>query len=183
MDKVVAPKTLELARPPYRSLPIVKNTRFLAFLSVRTTLQANLDSALVPWVGALGQVGQQVSDVVPRMSVQTGPQTLLVKVMRDQTDTPTEHEQAVEDTHVHVVFGFLGAEGTAVPHQIDEADGDAAVDVENEIILLRCSDGLDGNSVVEHLAAGKALLDEFFDELDTEIGIIAGLDFVTDTGD
>lgn len=97
------------------------------------------------------------------MSIQTGPQTLLVKVMRDQTDTPSKHEQAVEDTHVHVVFGFLGAEGTAIPHQINEADSDAAIDVENEIVLLRCSDSLDSNSIVEHLAAGKALLDELFD--------------------
>ena len=97
------------------------------------------------------------------MPVQTGPQTLLVKVMRDQTDTPTEHEQAVKDAHVHVVLGFLGAKGTAIPHQIDKADGDAAVHVENEVVLLRRGDGLDGNGVVEHLAARKVLLDELFD--------------------
>ena len=117
------------------------------------------------------------------MSIQTSPQTLLVKIMRDQTDTPTKHEQAIEDTHVHVVFSFLGAKGTTVPHQINKADCDAAIDIENEIILFGRRDGLNGNGVVEHLAVRKVLVDELFDQLDTEIGIVAGLDFVADTGD
>ena len=97
------------------------------------------------------------------MSVQTGPKTFLVKVMRNQANTPTKHEQAIEDTHIHVVFGFLGTEGPAVPHQINKADCDAAVDIENEVVLLRRSDGLNSNGVVEHLAAREALLDELFD--------------------
>lgn len=97
------------------------------------------------------------------MSIQTGPQALLVKVMRNQSNTPTKHEQTVEDTHVQVVFGFLGAESATVPHQINKADCDAAIDVKNEIVLLRGSDSLDSDGVVEHLAAREALLDKLFD--------------------
>lgn len=91
--------------------------------------------------------------------------------MRNETDTATEHEETVEDTHTEVVFGLFGAEGTAVAEEVDEADGNAAVDVEDEVVLLGRSHGLDSNGVVEHLAAGEALLDELFDKLDTEIGV------------
>lgn len=105
------------------------------------------------------------------MSVQAGPQPLLVEVMRDETDTPAEHEETVEDTHAEVVFGLLGAKGTAVAEEIDEADGNAAVDVEDEVVLLGRGHRLDGDGVVEHLAAGEALLDELFDKLDTEIRV------------
>ena len=97
------------------------------------------------------------------MSVKTGSQTLLVKVMRNQANTPTKYEQSVEHTHVQVVLGFLGTEGAAVSHQINKANCDAAIDVENQVILLRGSDGLDSDGVVKHFAAGEALFDEFFD--------------------
>ena len=117
------------------------------------------------------------------MSIQTGPQTFLVKVMRNQTNTPTKYEQSVQDTHVQVVFGFFGAEGATVSHQINKADCDAAIDVENEVVLLGSSDGLDSDSVVEHLAAREALFDELLDKLHTEIGVVAGLDFMANTGD
>lgn len=133
-------------------------------------LQGNLHSALVTR-RALRKRGEEVGDVVPRMSVQASPQPLLVKVMRNETDTPTEHEETVENAHAEVVFGLFGAEGTAVAEEVDETDGNAAVDVEDEVVLLGRSHCLDGNGVVEHLAAGEALLDELFDKLDTEIGV------------
>lgn len=83
--------------------------------------------------------------------------------MRNQTNTSTKHEQSVEDAHGQIVFGFLGTEGAAISHQINKADCNAAIDVENEIVLLGGSDSLDSDGVVEHLAAGETLLDEFFD--------------------
>ena len=105
------------------------------------------------------------------MSVQARPQPLLIKVMRNETNTPTEHKQTIEDTHAEVILGFLGAEGATVTEEVDEADGDAAVDVEDEIVLFGRGDGLDRDRVVEHFAAGEALLDELFDKLDAEIGV------------
>ena len=101
--------------------------------------------------------------------------------MGNQTDAPAEDEEAVEDAHLHVLFSFLRAEGAAVAHEVNEADCHCAVNVEDKVVLLGGCDGLDGDGVVKHFAAGEVLLDEFFDEFDTEIGVVAGLDFVTDT--
>ena len=56
--------------------------------------------------------------------------------MRNQTDTSAEDEQTVEHTHVEVVFSLFWGESAAIAEEIDEADGDAAVNVENQVVLL-----------------------------------------------
>lgn len=101
------------------------------------------------------------------MPIQAGSQTLLVKVMCDQSNASSQNEQTVQDTHVEVVLGFLGAEGSAVTHQVHEADGNTSVNVKDEIVFLGCCHGFDGDGVVEHLAAWESLMDKLFDELDT----------------
>ena len=83
----------------------------------------------------------------------------------------------------HVVLALLGGEGTAVAEQVDEADSDTAVNVQDQVVLLGGGDSLDSDGVVEQLGAGEVLLDELLDELDTEIGVVTGLDLVADTGD
>jgi len=117
------------------------------------------------------------------VTVQTSPQSLLVKEVGNQTNGTTEHEQTVENTHLEVILCLFRGEGAAVAEEIDEADGDTAVDVEDEVVLLGGGDGLDGKGVVEEFGGREVLLDEFLDELDTEIGVVAGLDAVTNTGD
>lgn len=129
------------------------------------------------------QGGQEVGDVVPGVAVQASAQTLLVEVVGNQTNGATQHEQTVEDTHAHVVLDLLVGEGTAVAEQVNEADSNTAVDVEDQVVLLRGGDSLNSNGVVEQLGAGEVLLDKFLDQLDTEIGVVAGLDLVADTGD
>ena len=69
------------------------------------------------------------------MPIQARPQSLLIEVMRNETDRAAQHEEAVEHAVVEVVLGLLGTEGAAVAEEVDEADGDAAVDVEDEIGL------------------------------------------------
>lgn len=117
------------------------------------------------------------------MTVQTSAETLLVEVVGNQTDATAQDEETVEDTHLHVVLNLLAGEGTAVAHEINEADSNAAVDVQDEVVLLRGGDSLDSNGVVEKLGAGEVLLDELLDQLNTEVRVVAGLDTVTDTGD
>lgn len=117
------------------------------------------------------------------MSVQTSAESLLVEVVGNETNGTTKDEETVENTHLHVVLNLLGREGTAVAHQVNEADGNTTVDVEDEVVLLGGGHSLDSNGVVEQLGAGEVLLGELLDELDTEIGVVAGLDTVTDTGD
>lgn len=146
-------------------------------------LQANLDTTLSTWRTTLLQGGQEVGDVVPRMSVETSPQPLLVEEVGNQTDRATKHEETVEDTHLQVVLSLLVGESTTVADEINKADSNAAIDVEDKVILLRSCDGFDGEGVIEQLCAREVLLNVLFDELDTEIGIVARLDPVADTGD
>ena len=138
---------------------------------------ALLDSNLYTTFGArrttLAELRQQVRNVVPRMPVQTRPQSLLIEVMRDETDRAAEHEQAVQHTVLKVVFGLFRAEGAAVAHQVDEADGDATVDVKDQIVFLGGRDGLDGDGVVEELGGREVLLAELFDERYAKIGVVS----------
>jgi hypothetical protein len=153
-----------------------------AFSSI-ITLQADLNTALGTRRTTSLQRGQEVGDVVPGMSVKTSAQPLLVEEMGNQTDTSAEDEESVQDTHLEVVLGLLVGEGTAVADKVNEADSNATVDVEDEVVLLRSSHGLDSKGVVEQLGAGEVLLDVLLDELDTEIRVVAGLDPVANTRD
>lgn len=149
-------------------------------ISRKTKLNADLDTALGT---TLLQAGQEVGDVVPRVTVQTSAETLLVEVVGNQTDATAQDEETVEDTHLHVVLNLLAGEGTAVAHEVDEADSNATVNVQDEVVLLGGGDSLDSNGVVEQLGAGEVLLDKLLDQLNTEVRVVAGLDTVTDTGD
>ena len=62
------------------------------------------------------------------MPVQRRPQPLLVKV---EPNTPAEHEQIVEGTDPDVLISLLRCEGARVAQEVDEADSDATVNVED----------------------------------------------------
>lgn len=145
-----------------------------------TQLDVDLNTA---FRATLLKGGEQVRNVVPRMSVQASAQSLLVEVVRNQTDATAEHEQTVQDTHLQVILNFLGGEGTAVAEEINEANGNATIDIQDEVILLRSGHGLNSDSIVEQLGAGEVLFRIFFNQLDTEIRVVAGLDSVSNTGD
>ena len=57
----------------------------------------------------------------------------MVEVVADEADAATTDEQTVERANLDVLIGLLGAEGSAVTEEIHEADGDATVDVEDEL--------------------------------------------------
>jgi hypothetical protein len=59
------------------------------------------------------------------MSVETGPETLLVEEVGNQPDTSAKNEETIEDTHLEVILGFFGRECTAVADEIDEANSDS----------------------------------------------------------
>ena len=56
--------------------------------------------------------------------------------MRDQSNATPKHEQPVQHAVAEVIFRLFSAESAAVAHQVDEADGDAAVDVEDQVVFL-----------------------------------------------
>lgn len=117
------------------------------------------------------------------MPVKTGAQSLLVEVMGNQTNAASENEQAVENTHAEVVLSLFRGEGAAVAEEVDEADSDTTVNVQDEVVLLGGGDGLHSDGVIEEFVGGEVLRDKLFDELDTEIRVGSRLDTVTDTGD
>jgi hypothetical protein len=117
------------------------------------------------------------------MTVKTSTQTLLVEEVSNKTNASAENEKTVKDTHLEVVLSLLSRESAAVADEINKADGNATVDVENQVILLGSSNSLDSEGVVEKLVAGEVVQDVLLDELDTEIGVVSRLDTVTNTRD
>ena len=180
-DLLISDGSVSLVHTPVASLSRNPTMIFPSFYQPKT-LHLHLNTTLSTRRAALRQRGKEVRDVVPRMPVETGPQPLLVEEVSNQTNRTAEHEETVEDTHLEVVLGFLGRESAAAAHEINEADGNATVDVEDEVVLLRRGDRLDSKRVVEQLGAGEVLLYEVLDELDTEIGVVPRLDPVADTG-
>jgi hypothetical protein len=105
------------------------------------------------------------------MPVQAGSQSLLIQEVCNKTDTASKDEQTVQDAHAQVVFCFFGREGTAVAEQIYETDSNTAVNVENQVVFLRCCDGFDGDGVFKEFVGGEVLEYEVFDEFNTEVGV------------
>ena len=87
--------------------------------------------------------------------------------MRNQPDTSSKNKQSVEYTHVEVILGLFRAECATVAHKIYEANGNAAVNVEDEVVLFRSGDSLDRNCIVEHFRAWEALVNEFLHKFDS----------------
>jgi len=135
-------------------------------------LHVNLNTRLSARV-TRRQLRKHVGDVVPRVTVETSAQSLLVEEVGNQTNRSSKHEQTVEHTHLEVVLCLFRGEGAAVAEEVDEADGDAAVDVEDEVVLLGGGNSLDSEGVIEEFCRGEVLLDEFLDELDAKIGVVA----------
>jgi hypothetical protein len=54
-------------------------------------------------------------------------------MVSDETDAATEDKETIEGPNLDVLIGFFGGEGTTVTQEINEADGDAAIDVEDEL--------------------------------------------------
>lgn len=134
------------------------------------------------------------------MTVQRSAQPLLVKMVTNETDGSTEHEETVQHTDLDVLIGLLWREGTTVTEKVDEADGDATIDVEDKLteilawslnagiitthsVLLRGRDLLDSESVVEQAVTGEVLPHVLLHKLDTEIRVVDALDLVADTAD
>lgn len=53
--------------------------------------------------------------------------------MSNETNATAENEEAVERTNLDVLVCFLTGESTAVAQQVDEADGNATINVEDKL--------------------------------------------------
>jgi len=117
------------------------------------------------------------------MSVKTSAQALLVQEMCNQTDATAQDKQTIENTHAQVVFGLLGRERSATSDQVDEADCNAAINVEDQVVFLAGCDRLHGLGVVEQRRAREVLVHKLLHERHTKIRIVSRLDTVANTGD
>ena len=78
---------------------------------------------------------------------------------------------------------ILLGEFVTLTEQVDESDGNGAIDVQNEIGSLGRCHLLHFKRVVEQRMFRKVLSDEFFDDCDSGIGILDGLNAVADPHD
>ena len=131
----------------------------------------------------LHDIGHGDEDVIGGVAIQWSAETLLVEMVADEADAAPEDEESVESANTDVLVCLFSAKGAAVSQEVDEADGNATIDVENEGILLGGGDFLDRKSVVEQRVAGEVLANVVLDELDAQIGVVNALNLVTDTAD
>ena len=85
--------------------------------------------------------------------------------------------------YLDVLVSLIGRERTTVAEEVDEADGDASIDVEDVRVLLRRRDLLNRERVVEQAVAREVLADVLLDKLDTQVRVVHALDLVADTAD
>ena len=131
----------------------------------------------------LHNIGHRDENVIGGVAVQRGAETLLVEMVADEADAAPEDEETVESANADVLVCFISAKGATVSQEIDETDGNAAIDVEDESVLLGSGDLLDGKSVFEQRVTGEVLLNVVLDEFDTQIRVVDALDLVADTAD
>ena len=81
----------------------------------------------------LRQIRHVDEDVVRRVTVQRRAEALLVEVVSDEADAAAEDEEAVEGTDFDVLVCLIRSEGAAVAEKVHEADGDASINVEDEL--------------------------------------------------
>lgn len=72
-------------------------------------------------------------DVISRMAVERCPEPLLVEMMTNEPDATTENKEAVEGTDLNVLIGFFTSKGAAITQEIDKADCDATIDIQDEL--------------------------------------------------
>jgi hypothetical protein len=134
------------------------------------------------------------------MTVEWCTETLLVEVVSDEPNATTKHEQAIQRANLDVLIGLFRCECTTVAQEVDKADRNAAVNVENQLqkgmsdqlhdervetygIFLGSGHLLDSEGIVQEGVAREVLLDILLDELNTKIRVVHTLDLVSNSAD
>ena len=117
------------------------------------------------------------------MTVEWCAQAFLIEMVTNEANATSKDEQAVQAPDPNILVGFFPGKCTGISEQVDKADGNATVDVQDERILLRCRHLLDGECVIEKGVAREVLLHVLLDQLDSKIRIIHRLDLVANTTD
>merc|ERR1711884_627381 len=94
-----------------------------------------------------------VGDVVPRVAVEGLLQPQLVEVMPYEAGGPAEHKQAVQTPEGHQIIALLAREGPAGADHVDEGNGYAPINIEDEIGALSRGQMLHRQSKVQDWGA------------------------------
>lgn len=84
--------------------------------------------------------GKHVGDVIPRVTVQTLLQPLLVKIMANKTHAPTEDKDSIQCTYLHKLICLISCEAATRPEKIHKRNTNETVNIENEVWFLGCGD-------------------------------------------
>jgi hypothetical protein len=77
------------------------------------------------------------------MAVERCSESLLVEMVTNETDATTENEETIQRANLNVLVRLFPSERSTVPEEVNEADCDATIDVENELdIIVRLHTGL-----------------------------------------
>ncbi len=106
------------------------------------------------------------------MTVKRSTQPLLVEVVSDETNATAKDEQTIQTPYLDALIRLFTAKSTAIAKQINEADGNTTVNVEDEGILLGSGDLLHSEGIIEKSMAREVLQDVLLNELDTKIRVV-----------
>jgi hypothetical protein len=117
------------------------------------------------------------------VAVQRRAQALLVEVVTNETNRTTEDEQAIQSSNLDVLVRLFARERAGVAQEIDEANRNASINIEDKCVLLGCRHLFDRERVVEQRMAREVLQDILLHKLDSQIGVVHTLNLVANTRD
>mmetsp|Transcript_70290 Transcript_70290/g.147151 ORF Transcript_70290/g.147151 Transcript_70290/m.147151 type:complete len:242 (+) Transcript_70290:138-863(+) len=117
------------------------------------------------------------------MAVQGLLQAQLIQVVPNEAHGSPQDEESVQASKVHQVVALFPGKGTAGPDHVNEAHGDAAVHVEDQVGALPRRQLLHLQRKVQHGRVLEVLLGVFLDDDDSLVRVREGLDAVADAHD
>jgi hypothetical protein len=119
--------------------------------------RALLRSLHFPEHARLRQIGHVDENVVGGMTVERSTEPLLVQMVSDESNAPTEDKQSVERANLDILVCLFGRERPTIAQQIDKAHRDASVHVQDERILLGRGHFLNRERIIEQAMAWEML--------------------------
>jgi hypothetical protein len=75
-------------------------------------------------------------DVISGMAVEWRSESLLVKMVTNETNATTKDEEAVQRANLNIFICLFPGECSAITEKVNKADCYATVDVENELDII-----------------------------------------------
>merc|ERR1719234_504324 len=119
---------------------------------------------------------QDVADVIPRVPVQPLLEPLLIEEVADEPDATSEHKHSIQRAGLDVRLCLILGEEPTLSQQINKANSNAAVHVEDEIWLLLSGDLFHLLGIVKQRGAGEVLLGKLCHQGHSLVRVVQALD-------